>query len=75
VFRHRPSLLWLLGPPVVYLGALPLVNRAGPRLLGIPPFMLWMIVATLLTPVFIRLAAAKDPVWRAAREHERERAR
>lgn len=66
MLRRRPSLLWLLGPPVLYLGALPLVNRVEPVVLGIPFLALWMIVATLLTPLFVVLAARADPVWRAA---------
>jgi uncharacterized BrkB/YihY/UPF0761 family membrane protein len=68
VFRNRPSLLWLIGPPVLYLGALPLANRVTPTVAGIPFLLLWLILATLLTPLCIRLAAAHDPVWRAAED-------
>jgi hypothetical protein len=57
IFRGRPALLWLLGPPVVFLAALPFVN--SPYLLG--P---WLLAAALLTPLFILLAARKDPVFR-----------
>lgn len=71
MFRGRRSLWWLLGPPVLYLGALPLANRVQPVLFGVPFFMCWMLIATLLTPVLIWLAAKGDPVWRADRAAER----
>lgn len=57
ILRGRWSLLWLLAPVVLYLAPLPLVNR--PHLLG--P---WLMVATLLTPLFVFLAARGDPVFR-----------
>jgi hypothetical protein len=34
--------------------------------------MFWMLVATLLSPLFVWLAAKGDPVWAAARRAERE---
>ena len=68
MFRNRPSLLWLLGPFVLYLGVLPLVNRISPVVSGIPFLALWLIIATLLTPLCIWLAASGDPVWRASRK-------
>jgi hypothetical protein len=43
----------------VFLLPLPVVNR--PYLLG--P---WLFIATLLTPLFVRLAARGDPLFRAA---------
>lgn len=67
----RGSLWWLLGPPVTYLGVLPAVNRVEPTVLGLPLLMFWLLVATLLAPLFVWLAARGDPVWRAAREVER----
>lgn len=69
----RASLWWLLGPPVAYLGVLPLANRVEPVVLGLPFLMCWLLVATLLSPLFVWLAARGDPVWRAAREAERRR--
>jgi hypothetical protein len=66
VFRARASLLWLLATPVAYLGVLPLVNRVRPTVLGIPFLALWLLAATLATPLFVWLAARRDPVWRAA---------
>jgi len=74
MLTNRGSLWWLLGPPVVYLVMLPLVNRVEPVVLGLPFMMFWMLVATLLSPLFVWLAAKGDPVWAAARRAERERA-
>jgi len=56
ILRGRWSLLWLLAPAVLFLGPLPFVNR--PHLLG--P---WLLGATLLTPLFVYLAARSDPVF------------
>lgn len=56
ILRGRRSLLWLLAPAVLFLAPLPIVNR--PQLLG--P---WLLGATLLTPLFICLAARGDPVF------------
>ncbi|MFE2429408.1 DUF3311 domain-containing protein [Streptomyces sp. NPDC059373] len=70
MFRNRPSLLWLLGTPIAFLGALPFVNRVHPTLLGIPFLALWLLAATLLTPLFVWLAARRDPVWQAASSEE-----
>ena len=57
ILRGRRSLWWLLGPPVLFLAPLPLVNH--PHTLG--P---WLFGATLLTPLFIFLAARHDPAYR-----------
>ncbi|WP_346269485.1 DUF3311 domain-containing protein [Pseudonocardia sp.] len=66
----RRSLWWLLGPPVMFCGLLPLANRVDPVVLGMPFLMFWLLLATLLSPVFVRLAAKGDPVWAAARKRE-----
>ncbi|MBS1694875.1 MAG: hypothetical protein JST91_21910 [Actinobacteria bacterium] len=66
LFGGRRSLWWLVGPPVVFLAALPFVNTA--YLLG--P---WVLACTVATPVFIMLAARRDPVFRAARAAESRR--
>lgn len=71
VLKERKSLWWLLGPVLLYLVALPLYNRVEPVVLGLPFFMFWTLLATLLTPACIWLAARKDPLWRADRERER----
>jgi len=74
MLTNRRSLWWLLGPPVVYLAVLPLVNRVEPIVLGLPFMMFWMLLATLVSPLFVWLAAKGDPVWAAARRAERQRA-
>ncbi|WP_432014824.1 DUF3311 domain-containing protein [Streptomyces cucumeris] len=71
LFRNRKSLWWLAGTPLAYLGVLPFANRVHPTLLGIPFLALWLLVATLLTPLFVWLAARRDPVWLAARDRDR----
>lgn len=68
MLRKRKSLAWLAGPIVLFVIALPLYNRVEPLVFGLPFFMFWMLVGTLLTPVFVWLAARYDPVWRADRE-------
>jgi hypothetical protein len=54
ILRDRPSLLWLCGPVVLFVVALPFVN--GPSVLG--P---WLLGSALLTPLFVWLAARRDP--------------
>lgn len=71
MFAGRRSLWWLLGPVVLYVLALPLYNRVEPVVLGLPFFMAWMLLATVLTPVFIWLAARKDPLFQADRDRKR----
>ncbi|WP_030603735.1 DUF3311 domain-containing protein [Streptomyces rimosus] len=65
---NRPTLLWLLVPHVLYLGALPLVNRVTPTVLGLPFLVFWMLLATLLTPAAVWLA------WRGDRKRAARRA-
>ncbi|MBW0106536.1 DUF3311 domain-containing protein [Pseudonocardia sp. KRD-291] len=65
MFRGRASLLWLLVVPVLYVGALPLVNRVEPVVFGLPFLAVWLFGATVLTPVAVWLAARGDPVWRS----------
>ncbi|MCG7524546.1 DUF3311 domain-containing protein [Streptomyces sp. OfavH-34-F] len=60
MLRRRPQLLWLLVPYVLYLGALPFVNRVEPVVLGLPFLFLWLLGATLLTPVAVWLARRGD---------------
>lgn len=71
VCGRRKSLWWLLGPIVLYVVALPLYNRIEPIVLGLPFFMFWMLLATLLTPACVWLAARRDPLWRADRDRRR----
>ncbi|WP_130290492.1 DUF3311 domain-containing protein [Pseudonocardia sediminis] len=56
---------WLLVVPVLYVGALPLVNRVEPLVFGLPFLAVWLFGATLLTPLAVWLAARGDPVWRS----------
>lgn len=60
VLRRRPQLLWLLAPYVLYLGALPFVNRVDPVVLGLPFLFFWLLGATVLTPVAVWLARRGD---------------
>ncbi|MGW3469690.1 DUF3311 domain-containing protein [Saccharopolyspora sp. NPDC000995] len=71
MLKERKSLWWLLGPFVLYVLALPLYNRIEPVVLGLPFFMFWTLLATLLTPACIWFAARKDPLWRSDRERRR----
>lgn len=73
MFAGRGSLWWLLGPFVLYVLALPLYNRVDPVIAGMPFFMAWILLATLLTPVCIWLAARGDPLWKADRERKDRR--
>ncbi|CAM5287003.1 hypothetical protein GCM10010222_61180 [Streptomyces tanashiensis] len=45
--------MWLLLPYVLFVAALPFVNR-------VPLLVLWLFGATLLTPVFVGLARRGD---------------
>ncbi|WP_408909829.1 DUF3311 domain-containing protein [Streptomyces luteolus] len=64
---RRPHLLWLLVPFVLYIGALPFVNRVEPVVLGLPFFFAWMLAATVLTPVAAYLTWRGDLKARAGR--------
>ncbi|MEU6390648.1 DUF3311 domain-containing protein [Streptomyces sp. NPDC046939] len=61
-WARRPHLLYLLVPFVLYIGALPFVNRVEPVLLGLPFLFVWLLAATLLTPVAVWLT------WRGDRK-------
>lgn len=60
VIRRRPQLLWLLVPYVLYLGVLPFVNRVTPLVFGVPFLFVWLLGATLLTPVAVWLTRRAD---------------
>ncbi|MFF4169889.1 hypothetical protein [Streptomyces sp. NPDC001744] len=53
MIRRRPQLLWLLLPYVLFVVALPLVNR-------VPLLVLWLLGATVLTPCAVALARRGD---------------
>ncbi|MGK5545422.1 DUF3311 domain-containing protein [Streptomyces sp. URMC 127] len=61
----RPTLLWLLAPYVLFLGALPLADRVRPVIFGLPFLFFWVLAATLLTPAAVFLA------WRGDRKRGR----
>ena len=61
--RGRRSLLWLLVPFVLFVGAIPLVNRIDPVILGLPFLFFWALLAVILSPPAIWLAARKDPYY------------
>ncbi|AXE82808.1 MULTISPECIES: DUF3311 domain-containing protein [Streptomyces] len=50
----------MLVPHVLYLGALPFVNRVHPVVLGLPFLFVWLLGATLLTPVAVWLTRRGD---------------
>ncbi|MFD0414077.1 DUF3311 domain-containing protein [Streptomyces sp. NPDC127108] len=60
MIKRRPHLLWLLVPFVLYVGALPFVNRVRPLVLGLPFLFAWLLAATLVTPVAVWLAYRGD---------------
>ncbi|MFJ1788904.1 DUF3311 domain-containing protein [Streptomyces anulatus] len=60
MIRRRPQLLWLLVPYVLYLGVLPFVNRVTPLVSGVPFLFVWLLGATLLTPVAVWLTRRAD---------------
>ena len=61
--RGRRSLLWLLVPFVVFVGAIPLANRIDPVILGLPFLFFWALVSVLVSPLAIWLAARRDPLY------------
>ncbi|MFF4322104.1 DUF3311 domain-containing protein [Streptomyces sp. NPDC001568] len=56
----RPQLLWLGVPFVLFLGVLPVVNRIEPRPGGVPFLFVWLLGATLVTPLAVWLARRGD---------------
>ncbi|MFY0515248.1 DUF3311 domain-containing protein [Streptomyces anulatus] len=78
MIRRRPQLLWLLVPYVLYLGVLPFVNRVTPLVFGMPFLFVWLLGATLLTPVAVwltRRADLRDRDWGRDRDGDRDRHR
>ncbi len=60
-------MLWLLVPYVLFLGALPFVNRVEPVVFGLPFLLVWLLGATALTPVAVWMA------WRGDRDGRGDR--
>ncbi|MFJ9035580.1 DUF3311 domain-containing protein [Streptomyces sp. NPDC102406] len=67
MINRRPHLLWLLVPFALYIGALPFVNRVEPVVLGLPLLFVWLLAATLLTPVAVWLTWRGDRRARAGK--------
>ena len=68
-YRGRHSLWWLVVPYVLFVAALPLVNRVDPVVLGLPFLFFWVLIGVLLSPLAIWLASRGDPMF-AANEPE-----
>nr|WP_299527818.1 DUF3311 domain-containing protein [uncultured Streptomyces sp.] len=60
MLRRRPQVLWLLLPYVLYLGALPFVNRVTPVVFGLPFLFVWLLGATVLTPFAVWMTRRGD---------------
>ncbi|WP_030908436.1 DUF3311 domain-containing protein [Streptomyces sp. NRRL F-5126] len=60
MLRQRPHLLWLLVPFVLFLVALPWVNRVDPVVAGLPFLTFWMLLSTLVTPFAVWAAYRGD---------------
>ncbi|MGA4841677.1 DUF3311 domain-containing protein [Streptomyces sp. G45] len=50
----------MLVPFVLYLGALPFANRVEPLVFGLPFLFVWLLGATLATPVAVWLTYRGD---------------
>ena len=61
--RGRRSLLWLTVPFLLFVAAIPLANRIDPVILGLPFLFFWALLAVILSPLAIWLAARKDPYF------------
>jgi hypothetical protein len=64
--RQSRHALWLLLVPAVLYCLAPLVaNRIEPRVLGLPFLLVWIIAATVVSPLVIWGVARLDPIYRA----------
>jgi hypothetical protein len=61
--RGRRSLLWLTVPFLLFVAAIPLANRIDPLILGLPFLFFWALLAVILSPLAIWLAARRDPYY------------
>ena len=68
-YRGRRSLLWLIVPYLLFVVAIPFVNRVDPVVLGLPFLYFWVLIGVLLSPLAIWLASRGDPLF-AANEPE-----
>ncbi len=54
--RQRLAFLLALVPILALVGALPLVNRVDPVVLGLPFLLFWILAWVLTTPLFLGIA-------------------
>jgi hypothetical protein len=64
-YRGRRSLWWLTVPFLVFVAALPFVNRVDPVVLGLPFLFFWVLIGVLVSPLAIWLASRGDPRFTA----------
>ena len=62
--KGRRSLIWLTVPFLLFVLAIPFVNRVEPVILGLPFLFFWALLSVLLSPLAIWLAARSDPLFR-----------
>lgn len=62
---RRPALWLLLIPAVLYCAAPVVANSIEPRVLGVPFLLVWIIGATILSPIIIWVVSRLDPAFRA----------
>ena len=60
----RRSLIWLTVPFLLFVLAIPLANRAEPVILGLPFLFFWALMAVIVSPLAIWLAARSDPFYK-----------
>ncbi|QPP10159.1 DUF3311 domain-containing protein [Streptomyces bathyalis] len=63
--RRRRSLWLLLVPGVLYCAAPVVANSIEPRILGVPFLLAWIIMASVVSPPIIWVAARLDPAYRS----------
>ena len=61
--KGRRSLIWLTVPFLLFVLAIPLVNRAEPVILGLPFLFFWALLSVILSPVAIWMATRGDPLF------------
>ena len=62
-YRGRRSLWWLTVPYLLFVVALPFVNRVDPVILGLPFLFFWALLSVVVSPLAIWLASRGDPYF------------